>query len=67
MHQYCPFFYIDEKNINAWVVSVVRSHGWTPEQIGRLYLDAIDYHGLEFWYEDVKKVDKETKEKAKRK
>jgi hypothetical protein len=35
-------------------ISVVRSFNWRSIDIDNLYLDCIDYHGLEFWYEDVK-------------
>lgn len=35
------------------VKTVVRGRGWTPSVIDNLYLDAVDFHGLEFWYNDV--------------
>jgi len=38
------------------VKSIVRQNGWSPEIISSLYLDGVDYFGLEYWYEDVKEV-----------
>jgi hypothetical protein len=43
------------------IVSVVRNYHWTPEVIGKLYIDDIDYQGLIFWYEDAKEMNKLTK------
>lgn len=37
------------------VLSVVRSFNWSISEIDKLYVDEIDYHGLVFWYEDIKK------------
>jgi hypothetical protein len=34
--------------------------------IDAFFLDAIDYHGIEWWYEDVKQVAKELKEPKKK-
>jgi hypothetical protein len=48
------------------VQTVVREHHWQPNQINRLYLDDIDYNGLEFWYNDVVAVGKELKTKQKK-
>lgn len=35
------------------IKTVVRAFKWTPETIGKLKLDEIDYEGLEYWYNDV--------------
>jgi hypothetical protein len=43
------------------VKSVVREHHWTPDIIGRLFFDRLDYKGLLYWYDDVKEMDKEMK------
>lgn len=43
------------------VQSVVREHHWAPSEVGALYFDAQDYQGLEYWYNDVKKVSDEIK------
>lgn len=45
------------------VKTVVRSLRWPPEVIDALFLDAIDRHGLEYWYNDIKEVVKELKGK----
>jgi hypothetical protein len=45
------------------IVTVVRQYSWTPTEIGRLYLDDEDYLGLEFWYNDVIKINSEMKKK----
>ncbi len=41
----------------------MREHHWPPETIGRLFFDAIDYNGLEYWYNDIIKVNKELTDK----
>jgi len=43
------------------IVSIVREHHWTPEVINGLYLDDADHFGLEFWYNDIKRVTEELK------
>ena len=40
------------------IVSVVRAYHWQPKEIENLYLDDADFHGLEYWYNDVAAVDK---------
>lgn len=45
------------------IKSVVRAHHWTPDVINSLYHDSIDYFGLQFWYDDVRQVEKELKAK----
>lgn len=32
---------------------------WLPSQVGSLFVDDIDYNGLEYWYHAVKKMLKE--------
>jgi len=43
------------------VKSVVREHHWSPAHVGDLFIDQIDYLGLEFWYEDVIDMNKPRK------
>lgn len=45
------------------IVSVVREHKWAPDIIGALFVDAQDYEGLEFWYNDVLECVEEMKKK----
>lgn len=45
------------------IKSVVRSFHWSPEIIKDLYHDGIDYQGLVYWYDDIKIVVAEMKEK----
>ena len=40
------------------IKSVVRSFFWTCQTIESLYIDNADFRGLEYWYEDVIKVNK---------
>ncbi len=47
--------------------SVVREHKWLPEIIDGLYLDDADHFGLEFWYNDVKQMNDELKERYSKK
>ena len=45
------------------VKTVVREHHWSPNDIDGLYLDNVDYSGLEFWYNDIVETHKEVKKK----
>lgn len=36
---------------------------WSPTEIGDLFIDAQDYMGLEFWYNDIKEVTEVIKKK----
>jgi hypothetical protein len=55
---YCYIFPVEEDTCNAWIKSVVRCYFWTIKDIENLYLDAVDYQGLEYWYEDAKEMNK---------
>jgi hypothetical protein len=35
------------------IKSVVRTHHWSPGEIGKMFLDEIDYNGIEYWYNDI--------------
>lgn len=37
----------------------MRDMKWSPEIIGDLFFDAEDYHGIEFWYNDIAQTIKE--------
>lgn len=45
------------------IKSVVREHHFTPSVIDAFFIDDADYHGIEFWYNDIKEVTKELKSK----
>lgn len=32
---------------------------WLPNQIGSLFIDNVDYNGIEYWFEAVQKILKE--------
>lgn len=42
---------------------MVREAHWPPEVIGGLFVDAIDYQGVEFWYDDFKEMHAELNKK----
>lgn len=46
------------------VKTIVREHKWAPDIIDNLYIDELDYQGLEYWYKDVLEVVKELKSKT---
>ena len=33
----------------------MRTFLWTPAYIETMYIDKLDYKGIQFWYEDIKK------------
>ncbi len=39
--------------------SVVNHYKWSPQLVGDLFIDAEDYLGLEFWYNEVDRMIKE--------
>ena len=41
------------------IKTVVREHHFTPSEIDAFFLDEKDYHGLIFWYEDIRQVHEE--------
>lgn len=47
------------------VTTVVREHHWSPTEINGLYLDDIDHFGLIYWYEDIKSMIADLKNKQK--
>lgn len=46
------------------IKSIVREHHFSPAEIDALFFDDTDYHGMMFWYEDVKAVNAELKKKT---
>jgi len=50
------FFLVDELDIS--IKSIVSEFGWSPNQINEMYVDDIDYLGIEFWYEHLLQVKK---------
>lgn len=46
------------------IKTVCRSYGWaSPGTIDEMYCDNLDYHGIEFWYEDVKRQHRDLESK----
>lgn len=45
------------------ILSVVREHHWPPDKIGGLFVDDMDWLGLEFWYNDLRALNDELKNK----
>lgn len=43
------------------IKSVVRTYNWTPDVIDNLFFDDLDHHGLIFWYDDTKEIEKKLK------
>jgi hypothetical protein len=54
---------VASKNFDAIIKTVVRENKWAPDIIGALFVDEIDFHGLEYWYNDSVEMDKELKNK----
>lgn len=44
------------------IKSIIREHHLTPGVIDAFFLDAADYHGIEWWYNDVIESDKQLKD-----
>jgi coproporphyrinogen III oxidase len=43
--------------------TIYREHHWPPSVIGGLYVDDIDYQGIEYIFNDIQEVYKATKKK----
>lgn len=43
----------DSESVDNMVKTVIRTFRYTPDTIDNLYLDDLDYHGLEFLYQDA--------------
>ena len=48
------------------IKQVVLELRWLPSQVGSLFVDNIDYNGLEYWYETVQKMLRELAPKPKK-
>ncbi len=46
------------------VRSVAREYHWPPDKIGGFFIDAQDFFGLEFWYNDIIEANKDFKNKT---
>lgn len=45
---------------------MVREHHYSPAELGDFYLDAVDFYGLEYWYNDVVSMHEEMKKASKK-
>jgi hypothetical protein len=43
------------------VLTLIRSYGWSPFVIEEMYLDAVDYLGIEMHYNDIDEQIKKNK------
>jgi len=48
------------------VCNVARHYHWNPDLIEDFYLDDIDFHGIEFWNDDIARSSKEVTDKIKK-
>lgn len=46
------------------IVSLIREHHWAPDIIGALYIDGMDYNGIELLFDDLVKAHAELKKKT---
>lgn len=59
----CGFFSLEEivfiqdplERLNNKILSVALEHHFTPAVIDALFADAVDYHGLDWWYDEIEK------------
>ncbi len=57
------FFYLDDEDLENKIKSIIREHHFGPSIIDAFFLDAIDYNGLDFYYNDIKEVNREIENK----
>jgi hypothetical protein len=64
--RYCCIFFAQIKfeEINVAIRTLARTYKWTPFEIGKLYIDDIDFEGLFYWFEDAKQYIDEIKTAA---
>lgn len=63
MYICCDFFSLDNESVENIIKTVVREHHFSPLEIDAFFLDEKDHWGIEFWYNDIKKVNDELKTK----
>lgn len=73
MSEYRGFFYqieLSEKEVHLSgetidniIRSIIREHHFRPCEIDAFFLDAKDYHGIAWWYEDLEIVNKKLSQK----
>lgn len=56
---------IAEQNFHNIIKTVVREYKWPPEVIGGFFFDDHDFDGIEYWYEDILKVNTELESRNK--
>jgi len=52
--------------LDVMIKSVVRLYHFTPTDISKMYVDTVDYNGLEYWYNDAKDYNEEIKKGSKK-
>lgn len=52
-----------DKDIDAFVLSIIRRYRWTPQYLETLYFDDMDYKGIVYWYNDIAEEIKDLKKK----
>jgi hypothetical protein len=48
------------------IMSIVDYHHWTPKTIKKMYVDDYDFEGIIYWYDELVRIDKESKKKIKK-
>jgi hypothetical protein len=52
------------ENMNSMIKTICRTYSWaSPDVISDMFCDDQDYHGIEYWYNDVKEQHKEMNKK----
>jgi len=54
---------VNPESLHNMIRSVVRDSKWIPEVVDNLFIDDSDWHGLTYWYNDLKEVHKEMNSK----
>ena len=52
-------------NLDVAIKSVVRHAQFSPDEIAKLYVDEINFHGLIYWYNDAKHAAQQVKDAGK--
>jgi hypothetical protein len=47
------------------IKSVANEYQWPPQTIGGFFVDGQDFEGLEYWFDEVKRIEKIMKPKRK--
>ena len=58
------FIYLAAHAVQSnWSFANIEKFNWTPKTIDKMFCDDFDFKGLIYWYSELRRIDKEMKQK----